>query len=279
MRATVFDIERGSFTDGPGIRTTVFFKGCHLRCRWCHNPEGLSGEIRLLFDSSRCLGCGKCRTVCPHGLEDCELCGRCALLCPTEARELCGRDCTAEELLGEILSDREVYAYSGGGVTFSGGECMLQVDFLAEILRLCRAEGIHTAIDTAGDVPYESFARILPHTDLFLYDIKCATEALHKEGTGVSNRRILDNLRRLLAAGANVTVRIPLIGGFNDGEEEMDRIAALLGELGITDTEILPYHAMGERKYAAQPVPFTPFRVPSREQIEALRSKIESARK
>ena len=249
-KAKIFDLQRTSLADGPGIRTTVFFKGCHLRCRWCHNPESQSDKTQMLLYPDKCTGCGLCRQICPHGLTACDFCGKCALHCPAGAREVCGRDCTTEELFETIVRDKAYYDRSGGGVTFSGGECMLQTDALCAIAQRCHEAGIHTAVDTAGDVPFADFERILPYTDLFLYDVKAVTDDLHRQGTGVSNRRILANLRRL-SDRAEVLIRIPVIGGWNDNEEEMQRMAAFLKPLCLRGVELLPYHALGGHKYAA----------------------------
>ena len=197
--ANIFDIQRNSFVDGPGIRTTVFFKGCNLHCTWCHNPESQSAKPEMMFYKNKCTGCGKCREKCPNALEKCELCGKCTIYCPHDAREICGKEYTVDEVLKEILKDKTFYDNSGGGVTFSGGECMLQIDFLEEILKECKKNGIHTAVDTAGHVPFEFFERIIPYTDLFLYDVKCFDSDKHRQYTGVENQLILKNLKRLLA--------------------------------------------------------------------------------
>ena len=160
MKGNIFDISRASLVDGPGIRTTVFFKGCNLRCAWCHNPESQSARAQMLVYQNKCTGCGKCKEKCPHDLESCNLCGKCALYCPHDAREICGKEYTVDEVLKEILKDKTFYDNSGGGVTFSGGECMLQIDFLEELLKACKQNGIHTAVDTAGHVPFDYFERI-----------------------------------------------------------------------------------------------------------------------
>ena len=167
ITATIFDIQRSSYVDGPGIRTTVFFKGCNLHCAWCHNPESQSPTPQMLFYRSKCTGCGKCREKCPNALEKCELCGNCTIYCPHDAREICGEEYTVDGVLKEILKDKVLYENSGGGVTFSGGECMLQIDFLTGILKACKENGIHTAVDTAGHVPYERFEQILPSKPAF----------------------------------------------------------------------------------------------------------------
>ncbi len=270
MTARLFDIIRTSTVDGPGVRTTVFFKGCSLNCRWCHNPESRRDEPQLLFDRRKCSGCGSCAGVCPTP-ERCTGCGRCAAVCPTGARTRCGEDRTVEALLAEVMRDKPFYAATGGGVTCSGGECLLQADFLRAFLAACRAQGIHTAVDTAGHLPWTAFAAVLPHTDLFLYDIKCADAALHRVGTGADNRLILDNLHRLCDAGAEVIVRVPVIPGFNDTPTEQAAIAALLEPLPIRAVELLPYHRMGEHKFAALGLEVPEFAVPSPETMADLR--------
>ena len=272
MTANVFDIQRASFVDGPGIRTTVFFKGCNLRCAWCHNPESQSKEKQMLFHKNRCTGCGKCKERCAFNLEKCEFCGKCALYCPHDAREICGKEYTVDEVMREVLKDKAIYEGSGGGVTFSGGECMLQIDFLEAILKKCKEEGIHTAVDTAGHLPFESFARILPFTDLFLYDIKCLDSEKHEKYTGVKNERILENLERLLKCSASVWVRIPVIPGVNDTKEEMQGIKALLDSFGKPEkVELLPYHAMGEHKYGELGREAEVFSVPNEARMDVLR--------
>ena len=270
--ATIFDIERSSYVDGPGIRTTVFFKGCNLRCAWCHNPESQSPTAQMMFYKSKCVGCGKCREVCPGGGEDCVLCGQCVQRCSRNAREICGKPMDVEQVWNEIRKDRLFYDASGGGVTFSGGECMLQIDFLEKILALCRNNGIHTAIDTAGHVPYGTFERILPYTDLILYDVKCIDDGRHMAYTGVSNERILDNLRRLLGQTVPVWIRIPVIGGVNDRVEEMQEIKEFLNGCGAPEKiELLPYHAMGEHKYDAIGKEAPVFHVPDAETLARLK--------
>lgn len=270
-KATIFDIQRGSFVDGPGIRTTIFFKGCNLKCKWCHNPESQSPKQQILFYKNKCTGCERCKSVCPNNLEKCEFCGKCALFCPNDAREICGKEYTANEVLTEILKDKEYYG-STGGATFSGGECMLQIDFLEEILRSCKQNAIHTAVDTAGNVPWEYFERILPYTDLFLYDVKCITEELHKDGTGVSNRLILENLKRLSENKAEIIVRIPVIPQFNGNLYEMQKTADFLNDLTIRKVELLPYHAMGEHKWGALGLLCQKYSVPALDDMQKFKS-------
>ena len=273
MRVAIFDIQRCSYVDGPGIRTTVFFKGCNLRCAWCHNPESQSPNPQLLFYKNRCTGCGKCKEKCAYFLEKCDLCGKCALYCPSDAREICGKEYTVDEIVCEIVKDKAFYESSGGGVTFSGGECMLQIDFLTEILKVCKENGIHTAVDTAGHVPYDYFERILPYTDLFLYDVKCYESKKQKRYTGVGNEQILDNLKGLLSTDAHVWVRIPVIPTVNDSPEEMESIRDMLRSFGTPEkVELLPYHAMGEHKYTAIGKEAITFSVPSEEKMTRLKN-------
>ena len=272
MKATIFDIERNSYVDGPGIRTTVFFKGCNLRCAWCHNPESQSPNPQMLVYKNKCTGCGKCKEKCPNALETCSLCGRCTLYCPHDAREICGKEYTVDEVMREILKDKVFYENSGGGVTFSGGECMLEIDFLEEALKECKKHGIHTAIDTAGHVPFAYFERILPYTDLFLYDIKCYDSEKHKKYTGVSNELLFSNLKKLLQTDKTIWVRIPVIPTVNDTEEEMLTIKTFLSSCGMPEkVELLPYHAMGEHKYAAIGKEAQFFSTPSEEKMMRLK--------
>ena len=270
--AIIFDIERNSFVDGPGIRTTVFFKGCNLKCAWCHNPESQDLKPQMMFYRDKCTGCGKCKQVCPSPGK-CTLCGRCGLFCPTDARKVCGRDYTVEEVLTEVMKDTGFYDNSGGGVTFSGGECMLQIDFLLEILKKCKENGIHTAVDTAGHIPFKNFEKILPYTDLFLYDIKLFDSLNHKKYVGVANELILENLKKLFAAGAKIWVRIPIIPGINDRIEDMQQFREFLLDCGKPEkVELLPYHAMGENKYRAIQKESHSFTVPTSETMDMLKS-------
>lgn len=267
--AIIFDIVRNSFVDGPGIRTTVFFKGCNLKCAWCHNPESQDFDKQMMFYKDKCIGCGKCKSICPNK-EACTLCGKCTLFCPKDARKVCGKEYTVEEVFSEVIKDKIFYENSGGGVTFSGGECMLQVDFLLEILKKCKENNIHTAVDTAGHASFDSFEKILPYTDLFLYDIKCFDEDLHKKYTGVSNALILENLKKLFENKAKVWIRMPIIKGVNNSVEEMQKINNFLIGCGNPEKiELLPYHKMGENKYNAINKEVIAFEVP--DNIEELR--------
>ena len=262
----VSTLQRFSLDDGPGIRTTVFFKGCNLHCAWCHNPECIPTGTTLQFLENNCVGCGKCAAVCPQSVHSltpegghtlsrslCIACGKCVHDCPHGALNLIGSQYAPEELVNQLLRDRRYYETSGGGVTFSGGEPMLHPAYLAQVLCLCKKAELHTAVDTAGCVPFKSFETVLPWVDLFLYDIKLWDEERHRLATGVSNRRILENLRLLTDAGGSVFIRTPVIPGYNAEREELGHIAAFLAELphreSIRLIQLLPYHSYGVGKY------------------------------
>ncbi len=261
VSGTVFHIQRYSIQDGPGIRTTVFLKGCPLDCWWCHNPEGRSPRPEVVTVESRCAACGACQAACPlnpgggfDGLplpvDGCRLCGACVEACPTGARRMIGASMDAAGLMDEVLKDRVFYDDSGGGVTFSGGEPLAQPEFLAEMLRRCRKAGLHTALDTCGHVPADRLLEIAPLADLVLYDLKLMDEQAHLRYTGASNERILDNLRLLARAHGNVQLRVPLVGGVNDSPAELEAMAAFADEIGsIRRVSLLPYHASGAAKF------------------------------
>lgn len=270
MTGLLFDIARGSYVDGPGVRTTFFMKGCNLRCRWCHNPEGQACSPEMMFFKGKCTGCGNCTAVCARQGK-CELCGECVEVCPADARRIAGKRVTADEILAIAGRDIDYYDSTGGGVTFSGGECMLQAPFVAEAAAMLREKGISVAIDTAGDVDFSEFERVMPYADLFLYDIKCAGERKHIDFTGVSNKRILENFRRLAGhIPQKIIVRVPVIPGFNAAEAEMRGIRRITEPFGIVP-ELLPYHAMGLGKAEAIGQEQEEFRTPTREEMEALR--------
>lgn len=271
-KTTIFDIERNSFVDGPGVRTTVFFKGCNLRCAWCHNPESQDFKPQMMYYKDKCSGCGKCREICPTP-DNCTLCGKCTFYCPKDARRVCGKQYTVDEVFNEIIKDKPYYDNSGGGVTFSGGECLLQMDFLLEILKKCKQNGLHTAVDTAGHIPFDSFEKILPYTDLFLYDIKIFNSEKHENYIGVGNELILENLKRLLQSSVDIWIRIPVIAGVNDSVEEMQSIKDFLFQHGSPQKiELLPYHAMGENKYSAIQRNCQRFAPPTDESLKALKN-------
>ena len=240
MTGTIFDIQRFSVHDGPGIRTTVFMKGCPLRCRWCHNPEGLSKALQLQFFEDKCIGCGLCgeRKQLSNSQK-----------CPAEALKICGRVVDEDEVIDEILRDKIFYS-DNGGVTFSGGECLLQADFVVSVLSKVKGLGLHTAVDTCGYVPWEELEKTLTYCDLYLYDVKCFTSNLHKEYTGVDNLLIIDNLKRLADTQKDIWIRIPVIPGFNDYASEMTQIAELVSSISsVKQVTLMPYHTLGASKY------------------------------
>ena len=258
MNATglVFDLRRFSIHDGPGIRTTVFLKGCLLDCWWCHNPESRSPEREPFFRAQRCIRCGACVDACPEGAlarEDpglCRACGACAEACYAGAREMVGREMTVPEVMEEVLKDRAFYEESGGGVTASGGEPLMQAEFLFELLKDCKREGLNTALDTNGYAPWEKIEPLLDCVDLFLYDLKLMDEDRHRQFTGASNRLILENLKRLSERGASLHLRIPVIPEVNDDEENLLAAAALARTLpGVRRVDLLPYHHAALAKY------------------------------
>ena len=257
----IFDIQRFSVHDGPGIRTLVFFKGCPLACLWCSNPESQRFGAELLFDPGKCVACGGCAEVCPHRAvwrdgdrvqydrEHCAACGRCVEVCYAEARTMAGKQVTVAEVVAEVCKDLPFFTRSGGGVTLGGGEPLAQTEFARGILTECRARDIHTAIETCGHVPWPAIQAVLPWTDLFLFDLKHLDTLKHRNHTGGDVSRIVSNLRQLAASGACVSVRVPVIPDFNDTPEDIRSIAEHVVSLGITDLHLLPYHRLGQNKY------------------------------
>ena len=263
LTANISNISRTSLHDGPGIRTVVYFKGCGLRCAWCHNPETLDAKKEILYTPIKCVHCGKCVEVCPsHHIidgndmvflrEGCEKCGRCAEICPSGALSIVGKQMTVGEVVCEIRKDAHYYKQSGGGVTLSGGECLLQADFCAELLRECKKEGIHTAIESALFVPWKNIEKVLPYCDFIFADFKIADIEKHKYYTGQDNRRILENLQGIVSFAPNkVTVRIPLIPGINDSKHDITTFAEKLKPFAnkLCGIEVLRYNTLAESKY------------------------------
>lgn len=260
LNGLVFNIQRYSVHDGPGIRTTVFLKGCPLHCAWCHNPESISRQPQILLLESRCIGCLECTDVCDHAPKDdaplpaqneaCEVCGKCVEACPAAARQLAGRSVTVEELLGEILKDRVFYDESGGGVTFSGGEPLLQPEFLKAILEASKTQGVHTAVDTCGLVKLESLLEVVPATDVFLYDLKLMDDTKHRFYTGASNAVILENLQRLGAVAKNIWIRVPIMPSVNADDANLEATARFAAKIpAVTQVNLLPFHRMGVQKF------------------------------
>ena len=289
----IFDLKRYSINDGPGIRTTVFLKGCPLRCGWCHNPEGQSFSPEIMVRAARCLpDCDLCVPACPEKAVSrtavgpalhrtrCTACGDCAAVCASQAIEVVGRRLSAARLLQEIEKDRIFLEESGGGVTFSGGEPLAQSDFLNEILEFCRKKEIHTTVDTCGFAPGEVVDRIARQTDLFLFDLKVIDEKKHIAFTGESNRLILENLTRLARSGKRIIVRIPVVPGVNDDGENIARTAELLRSVGtIQEISLLPYHKLGRDKYKGLEMgpPGALFYPPTAQRLEEIKKRLEAA--
>lgn len=274
MDGKIFDIQRFSIHDGPGIRTTVFLKGCNLKCLWCHNPESQSSTDELLFYQDKCIGCGACRRVCrKNENEPCVACGKCVTVCPRDARELAGKTVSAKEVMETVLKDKKYYVTSGGGVTLSGGEPLLQRDFVLEILKNAKANDLHTAIETAGNVQWETFEQVLPYLDLILYDIKAIDEKTHRHCTGVSNRLILENAEKLKKQSTKLLFRMPVVPGYNDAE--VKRVRAFTEGF---DLELMPYHEIAKNKYRALSRPYytEDASPPSKDEMEKLATEIRA---
>lgn len=257
MKGRIFNIQRFSTNDGPGIRTVVFFKGCPLRCAWCHNPESKSADKQIFFDSKKCIGCKACAQICQskaqvlghngHSFvrDNCTLCANCATVCPAGALEVCGKTVTSDEVVWEALRDRDFYASSGGGLTLSGGEPLAQYDFALEIVKKAKQEGISTAVETSGYCR-RSLRELSRYVDLWLYDIKLFDEAEHVRFTGVSNKLITQNLLYLDSIGAKLILRCPIIPDVNLFREHFDSVAALAEKLcGVVEVHLEPYHPLG----------------------------------
>ena len=258
----VFDIKRYAIHDGPGIRTTVFFKGCPMHCRWCHNPEGIRKEAEIVFRENLCKQCNDCLTACPEGaiisknhtkiveMDKCTLCGSCTQVCYAGALEIIGKRMTVGEVMNEITKDAVFFEESGGGATFSGGEPLLQFPFLLALLEACKKRNLHTTVDTSGYCSYDELEAIRGVVDLFLYDLKTMDDSLHVHYTGVSNTLILENLQKLSFCKKPIIVRVPLIPGINDSATQLETMAKfLLPYPSIKEIHLLPYHPWGRAKF------------------------------
>jgi len=289
-KGLIFDIQRFSIHDGSGIRTLVFMKGCRLQCLWCCNPESQLVTPEVMRFPSRCIGCGSCREACPHTAitsdpagafaidrSRCQVCGRCVEACPTRARVMCGQWLSVGEVLDEVRRDEIVYRVSGGGVTISGGEPLLQAAFVADLLNACRRESFNTAVETCGYAPWENFALVLDQTDSLLFDIKHVDPVAHRRFTGVDVEPVLANLRQALRRGTQVVLRLPLVSGCNADISSVRAVASLARELGIAELHLLPFHRLGESKYPAlgRIAPASNLRPPSMEELHDLKQAAE----
>jgi len=263
VKGIIFDIQRFSIHDGPGIRTTVFLKGCPFRCCWCQNPESINPFPEITYNVEKCIVCDRCIEVCSENaiiseddvrkkiLNDlCTLCGECIDVCYAEALQWTGREITVEELLAEVKRDNLFYQHSNGGITLSGGEPLLQWKFVVNFLKRGKEEGFHQALDTAGYAPWDKLCRVLDFTDLFLYDIKHINSDKHKEFLGIGNELVLKNARQIAAQKIPMIIRVPIIPEFNDSKEEIEEIARFTAELKwIKELHLLPYHSLGKHKF------------------------------
>lgn len=287
MTGKIFDIKRFAVHDGDGIRTTVFFKGCPLKCVWCHNPEGICYEPQLAYYKNKCISCKECVNVCPQNAhtvknnvhcfdrEKCLSCGKCVSACLSEALTLYGKEVTVDELMPLLLEDENFYRISGGGVTLSGGECLVQKDFCEELLKRLKENGINTAVDTCGFVSKDAIDKVMPYTDMFLYDIKAIDEDIHIKCTGKSNKIILENLKYIDECKKVSEIRIPYVPNFNSGQ--IDKIGEFLSGLkNIAKVRLLPYHNYAGSKYTSLGMANTlPERKPSIEEISTAKKQLE----
>jgi pyruvate formate lyase activating enzyme len=284
----IFDIQKYSIQDGPGVRTLVFFKGCPLRCAWCSNPEGQNGFPELMRVDQKCIHCGKCLQRCKNGAlsvtpegqlaidrDRCKRCGSCAETCYAEAMKMTGRYVTVEEIMPFLERDRAYYEESGGGITLGGGDPLAQPEFAERLLRSCKEHGLDTAMETSACFPWETVRKVKDYVDLFLIDLKMMDDERHREFTGVSNEHVLDNLRRLTDEGHGVRIRMPVVPGYNDGEDNMRATFAFAkGLKGSPGVELLPYFNLGLSKYQqlGRTYPTEHVVPPTRERMDELRA-------
>ncbi|MBM3239715.1 glycyl-radical enzyme activating protein [Candidatus Poribacteria bacterium] len=292
VKGLVFNIQKFAVHDGPGIRTTVFLKGCPLHCWWCHNPESIKGRKELVLFDNKCIGCGECFKVCPNKAHEvlpdgkrvyhkeiCVLCGKCTDICYAEALVMEGKEMTVEEVMVELRKDIPFYENSNGGITLSGGEPLFQHEFTLAILKQCKSEGLHTALDTSGQVPWRVYERVLPYVDLVLYDLKHIDSVTHRKYTGASNELILDNLVKISEYGVPIEIRVPIIPGINDAKKDIVGAAMFLNTLkNIILVDLLPYHRLGEAKYSrlGEKYKLEGLQPPSKEHINEIAEWIRS---
>lgn len=282
----IFDIKKYAINDGPGIRMTIFFKGCSLSCSWCHNPESMSPKVQKMYTASKCIGAAKCLSACPNNaltltengvftdFEACKLCGQCAAVCPTKAFEMLGEPITITNLMGKIENEAIFFDQSGGGVTFSGGEPLLHASYLLEALKECGKRYYHRVVDTTAFAKTEVLLEVAKHTEMFLVDLKVMDNDLHLKYTGVGNRKILNNIKELAKTNCDILFRIPLIKGVNTNDENINETADFILELegNRRVVNLLPYHKIAETKYEkmGQSDQFEAFEEPDSERIERI---------
>jgi pyruvate formate lyase activating enzyme len=291
INGLVFDTKKFAVDDGPGIRTTVFLKGCPMRCLWCHNPEGQTSVPELMYRHKKCIGCNECVSACPNqalfsyrrklgiNRKICNVCGVCAEKCPSGALEIVGKKLSIEEVMKEICKDSVFYEESGGGITLSGGEPLMQIDFASAILRECRKRNIRTAVDTCGCVSSKAIEKIKDRVDLFLYDLKIMDDEKHKKYTGKSNKQILRNFKILAENRNDLLVRLPVIPGINDDSKNIQMVADFMLSCGATRICLLSYHRSGIEKYRSLNKRYNlkSIRTPSDQELEMIKDQFEGS--